>query len=85
MHGATLVDMMLHARAFTPDDALARGFVDEIVDAGMVIARAREVAAPLAALSQPAYAISKTRLRQRGLEWAKPLVPKEMTGFPGAR
>jgi len=83
--GVTFVEMMLHARPFTPDEALERRFVDEIVDAGMVVARAREVAAPLAALSQPAYGISKARLRQRGLEWAKPLVSKEMTGFPAPR
>jgi enoyl-CoA hydratase len=83
--GATYVHLMLHARPFSADEALDLHFVDEIVDAGMVIARAREVATPLAALSQPAYAISKVRLRQRGLEWAKPLVPKEMAGFPGAR
>jgi len=81
--GATFLELMLHARPFTPDEALARRMVDEVVDAGTVIARAREVAAPLAALSQPAYAISKARLRQRGLEWAKPLVAKEMTGIPG--
>ena len=83
--GVTFVEMMLHARPFTPDEALERRFVDEIVDAGMVVARAREVAAPLAALSQPAYGISKARFRQRGLEWAKPLVSKEMTGFPAPR
>jgi enoyl-CoA hydratase len=83
--GATYVHMMLHARAFSADEALDLGFVDEIVDAGMVIARARDVATPLAALSQPAYAISKARMRQRGLAWAAPLVPKEMTGFPSTR
>jgi enoyl-CoA hydratase len=83
--GVTFVEMMLHARPFSPDEALERRFVDEIVDAGMAIARAREVAAPLAGLSQPAYAISKARLRQRGIDWAKPLVPKEMTAFPVGR
>jgi len=85
VHGHTFVEMMMHARAFTPDEAQARGFVDEVVDAGMVIARAREVAAPLHALSQPAYAQSKVRLRQRDFDWAKGLVPKEMSGFPVGR
>lgn len=83
--GVAYVELMLHARPLGPDEALDRGMVDEIVDPGMVITRAREVAAPLAALSQPAYAISKARLRQRALEWTKPLVVKEMTGFPAPR
>ena len=82
--GITFVELMLHARPFTPDEALAHRMVDEVVDAGLVIARAREVAAPLAGLSQPAYAISKARLRQRGLAWAKPLVAREMVGLPTA-
>jgi enoyl-CoA hydratase/carnithine racemase len=56
--GATFTELMLHARPFTPDEAAARRMVDEIVDAGTVISRAREVAEPLAALSQPAYAIT---------------------------
>jgi enoyl-CoA hydratase len=85
VHGATLTQMLLHARAFTPDEAQARGFVDEVVDAGMVIARAREVAVPLGSLSQPAYGISKVRLRQRALDWARPLIASEMVGFPAPR
>lgn len=83
--GSTFVELMLHARPFTPDEALGSRMVDEVVDAGMVIARARAVAAPLAALSQPAYAISKTRNRQRGLAWAGPLVTTEMVAFPVTR
>jgi enoyl-CoA hydratase/carnithine racemase len=83
--GATYVHMMLQARPFSVDEALDLAFVDEVVDAGMAIARAREVAASFAGLSQPAYAHSKLRLRQRDLDWAKALVPKEMAGFPGAR
>jgi enoyl-CoA hydratase len=83
--GAIFTELMLHARPLTPDEALDRRMVDEVVDAGMVISRAREVAEPLAALSQRAYAITKARLRQRGLAWAKPLVPQEMVGLPVAR
>ncbi|HWP65084.1 MAG TPA: enoyl-CoA hydratase-related protein [Candidatus Limnocylindria bacterium] len=79
--GAVYTEFMLHARPYTPDEALERRMVDQVVDAGMVIARAREVAASLAGLSQPAYGISKARLRQRALDWTKPLVAKEMIAF----
>jgi len=83
--GAPYVHMMLHARPFGVDEALDLRLVDEVVDAGMVISRAREVGASLAGLAQPAYAHSKTRLRRRDFDWATALVPKEMAGFPGAR
>jgi enoyl-CoA hydratase len=85
VQGSTFVELMLHARPFTPDEALARHLVDEIVDPGTVVARAHEIATPLAGLAQPAYGITKTRNRQRGVEWAKPLVPEEMVAFPLTR
>jgi enoyl-CoA hydratase len=85
IRGPIFVELMLHARALTPDEALERRIVDEVTEAGMTVVRAREAAAPFAALSQPAYALSKSRLRERGLEWAKALVAKEMTGFPVGR
>lgn len=85
VRGPTYVQLMLHARAYDVDEALAVRLVDEVVDAGMVIARAREVASGFAGLSQGAYALSKSRFREREVEWARARIPAEMTGFPGPR
>lgn len=50
-------------RTLLPDDALAYGIVDEVVEADALLARAREVAAQLAALPQEAFRMTKQRLR----------------------
>jgi len=81
----SFTEVMLHARPFSPDEALARGFVTALAPADDVVTRAHEAAAGLAALSQPAYARSKRRIRSRALAWATPLIPEEMTGFPARR
>jgi enoyl-CoA hydratase len=83
--GPTYVQLMLHARAFGVDEALDLGLVDEVVDAGMAIARAREVASGFGGLSLPAYALSKRRLRQRDFDWATGAIPAEMKAFPIGR
>lgn len=83
--GPAYVQLMLHARAFGVDEALDLGLVDEVVDAGMAIARAREVASGLGGLSLRAYALSKRRLRQRDFDWATAAIPAEMKAFPIGR
>lgn len=50
-------------RTLLPDDALAQGLVDEVVDADALPARTREVAAQLAALPPDAFRMTKQRLR----------------------
>lgn len=50
-------------RTLLPDDALAQGMVDEVVEADALLARAREVAGQLAGLPPEAFRMTKQRLR----------------------
>jgi enoyl-CoA hydratase len=58
LHRATLL-----AQIYAPDDALRAGYVDEVVPADQLLARAKAEAARLGALPAQAYRATKTRLR----------------------
>jgi enoyl-CoA hydratase len=76
-------EAILHARAYTPDEALARGIVDAVArPADAVLAEARALATPLAALDQAAYAGSKARHRVPELEWASRFLESEINRPP---
>src|SRR5438093_1648177 len=76
-------EAILHARAYTPDEALARGIVDAVArPADGVLAQARALAAPLAALDQAAYAGSKARHRVPEVEWATRFLETEINRPP---
>lgn len=53
----------LESRIYAPDDAARAGFLDEVVAAERVLARAMEEAARLSGLSKTAFAATKARLR----------------------
>lgn len=53
----------LGAQLYTPEEAAKMGYLDEARPAGEVLARAMEEAQRLGALSRPAYAATKQRLR----------------------
>jgi len=55
-------------RTFSPDDALARGLVDELVDPDALIERALEAARSLAAIPTGTFQLSKRQLRRPTLE-----------------
>jgi len=57
----------IQAEVFHPDAALPAGFLDEVVEAGELDARTREVAAQLAALPQQQYAANKLLVRKHVL------------------
>jgi enoyl-CoA hydratase len=59
-----LEEVILGANTYMPADALARGLINEIVPADKLMDRAMAVAQSLAAISPPAYALSKRQLRQ---------------------
>src|SRR5690349_2282177 len=64
-------EAILHARSYSPDEALERGIVDAVArPASAVVEQARAAAAPLTALDQAAYAVSKVRHRAMAVEWA---------------
>jgi enoyl-CoA hydratase len=58
----------LQAQIYTPDEAARVGYLDEVVEPGAVVARAKEEAARLGALSRSAYHATKKRLRGRTIE-----------------
>ena len=76
----------MHARSYTPAEALERGMIDEVVLPDVVLERARTAAAALTALNRDAYAASKRRLRAQAVDWAKQHLEEEMLSFkmPGA-
>jgi enoyl-CoA hydratase len=59
-----LTQATLGGRIYTPTEALAAGYVDEVVDAASLEPRALERAAKLGELSRSAYAATKRRLRE---------------------
>ncbi len=58
-----LVRATLHAHVHTPEEALAAGYVDEVVAPDAVVARAIAEATRLAALGRTPYRLTKERLR----------------------
>ncbi len=77
----TYNELVLHARPFSPEEALERGIVSGVEDADRVEAAAGELAGRLTKIAGAAYAVSKRRLRARALEWAAARISEEMTGF----
>src|SRR5436190_23058309 len=64
-------EAILHARMYSPEEALERSILHGVVrPAERVAEEARAAAAPLAALDQAAYAISKARHRAMVGKWA---------------
>jgi len=63
-------------RTWLPDEALARGLVDELIDAAALLDRACEVAAELGAFSPTAYAANKLAARLPMIERADAVAAK---------
>jgi len=59
-----LPELTLSGATYTSDAALQRGWVDEVVEPGDLIMDAVEAAQELALLSPPAFAQTKTQIRQ---------------------
>src|SRR5690242_20175330 len=79
-------EAILHARAYSPDEALERGVVDAVArPASAVVDEARALATPLVALDQAAYAGSKARHRAHAVEWANRLLETEIAELPARR
>src|SRR3989449_7843443 len=76
-------EAILHARAYSPEEALERHIVHQVVrPAERVVAEARAAAAPLAALDQTAYATSKARHRAMAVKWAAEQLETEIGALP---
>jgi len=66
-----LVRATLMAQIYTPDEAARAGYLDEVVPAGEVIARATAEATRLGAFSRQAFQATKTRLRGKTIAHIK--------------
>jgi enoyl-CoA hydratase len=74
-------EFLLHARAYSPAEALARGIVDGLGATAEETERlANERARSLVALNRAAYAESKRRMREAGAARALELLRAELSG-----
>ena len=76
--------------SFTPDEALAAGFFDELVEPAALIARAEALAEEFAALDARAHRATKRRIRRalvRKIRWSLPLdlADAVLMGLRGAK
>lgn len=79
-------EAILHARAYTPDEALDRGIIDRVArPAERLLELAREAAAGLRGLDQAAYATAKARHRAMAVRWAEEHIEPELAGPTRAR
>lgn len=63
-----LQEAVIHGALWDPDQALAAGAVDNLVEPAALLARAREVAEQLGAISPTVYRLTKLQLRGPALE-----------------
>ncbi|MCE9595375.1 MAG: enoyl-CoA hydratase/isomerase family protein [Planctomycetes bacterium] len=65
-------EAVYRAANYAGDEALARGFVDELVEPTELLARAKRVAEQLAAIPPANFALTKERLRAPAREFLEP-------------
>ena len=76
-------EALLHARAYTPDEALDRRIIDAVArPADRVVEQATAAAASLTGLDATAYAVSKKRHRAMAVEWAERVLDSEIRPLP---
>jgi enoyl-CoA hydratase len=75
------VGALLHARAYSPGEALQRGILDGLVpEGGEVVRHAIDESADLLALPRDAYATTKRRLRAAEVARVEALLESELAG-----
>ncbi len=73
-------EALLHARAYSPNEALERGILDAVAqDADSLAAHVKAATAELLTLNLPAYEASKKNLRQAEIEHVLDLLKKELS------
>ena len=78
---AALTRSVLLAEVFTPENAVANGFLDEVVEPDDLMPRAIAFAASLSALDGSAHAVSKKRLRGGLLASMNEGLAKDLEGW----
>jgi enoyl-CoA hydratase len=74
---------VVNAEIYTPEDAVAAGFLDRVVPASELGAVARSTAARLAKLDLDAHAASKLRARGQALKAIRSAIETDATTFAG--
>lgn len=78
---AALTRSVLLAEVFTPDNAVANGLLDEVVEPEELMPRALTFAASLSALDANAHAVSKKRLRAPVIAAMREGLAKDLEGW----
>ena len=73
-------EAILHARLYSPAEALTREIVDRVAPPERLLEVARAAAAPLRTLDPKAYATAKARHREPAVRWASERLEPEITG-----
>lgn len=73
-----LSNATLMARIYGPEDAARVGYLDAVVPADAVLARAKEEAAKLGALARPAFKATKDRLRGKTIAYINETLDEDM-------
>jgi enoyl-CoA hydratase len=68
----------LGAQIYAPEDAVAAGYLDEVVPADQLLARATQEAARLGAFSKAMYRATKDRLRSKTIAYILGAVDEDM-------
>src|SRR5262249_42053833 len=73
----------LLATIYEPTEAMRVGFLDEVVPADQLLARAKQEAVRLGAFAKAAFRATKTRLRSRTIEYIRRTMATDMATFKG--
>ncbi len=76
-----LVEATMEARLYTPDEAVTAGYLDRVVDGEDLLSCALEEAGRLAALSGPAYGLTKKLLRADVANKINSTLAEDMAGI----
>jgi enoyl-CoA hydratase len=87
LHPGHLPRAVMDAAIYTPTEAVAVGYYDEVVPADALRERSLEEAARLAQLDSAAYTETKQRMRSQALHAIRGAIESELTpeGLVGAR
>jgi enoyl-CoA hydratase len=78
-----LVRATLLAEVYTPDDAVGSGFLDEVVPADQLLARAKAEAVRLGAFAKSSFRATKSNLRKQTIDYIRTALAKELAAMTG--
>jgi len=76
--GHRLLEAAVHARIYSPREAVQVGYLDEVVPAAQLLATAKTRAAELGALRDPGYSYTKQLVRRATLRYIRETLEEDM-------